>query len=45
MGPSALTRSEIRLWEEDERQHLEPWERRTILRIDAAWLRSVTPKT
>lgn len=40
MGPSRLTRLEIRAWEEDEGQALELWERRAIMAIDAAWVRS-----
>ena len=39
-GPSPISRHEIRLFEEDEGIALEPWERRTILAIDAEYLRS-----
>jgi hypothetical protein len=40
MGPSRLSRQEIRQWEEDEGHALERWERRAIMAIDAAWVRS-----
>jgi hypothetical protein len=39
MGPSRLTRLEIRAWEEDEHIELEPWERRTIMALDRLWIR------
>ncbi len=38
-GPSRISRFEIRLWEEDEGVKLEPWERRTIMAIDAVYIR------
>ncbi len=38
MGPSRLTRAEIRQWEQDELQHLAHWERKAIMAVDAAWL-------
>jgi hypothetical protein len=41
MGPSRLSRVEIRTWEADEGVELEPWERRTILAIDSAYLASL----
>ncbi|MFY8164134.1 MAG: phage tail assembly chaperone [Brevundimonas sp.] len=37
MGISRLTRSEIRMWEEDEGVQLERWERRAIILLDAAY--------
>lgn len=44
MGPSPLSRAEIRLWEEDEAVELARWERRAILDLDALWLRSLAAK-
>lgn len=44
MGPSPLSRAEIRLWEEDEAVELAQWERRAILALDALWLRSLTAR-
>jgi hypothetical protein len=41
MGPSRLSRLEIRLWERDEGVALKPWERRCLMAIDSAWLRSL----
>lgn len=41
MGPCRLTRLEIRAWQEDEAISLEPWERRALMALDAAWLTSV----
>lgn len=38
-GPSRLSRLEIRQWEADEGQHLDPWERRCLMAIDAEWVR------
>lgn len=43
MGPSPLSRIEISQWQRDEAIDLEPWERRTILRLDTAYLASLTP--
>lgn len=40
MGPSRLTRQEIRLWQEDEAVELDRWERRALLAIDRAWMES-----
>lgn len=40
MGPSRLTRAEIRQWQRDERIPLEMWERRALLAIDAAWAKA-----
>ncbi len=37
-GPAPLSRVEIQAWERDECIRLAPWERRAILRIDAAFL-------
>lgn len=37
MGVSPLSRVEIQAWEADEGVALTPWERRTILRLDAAF--------
>jgi hypothetical protein len=36
-----MSRVEIRTWEADEGVELEPWERRTILAIDSAYLASL----
>lgn len=36
MGPTYITRQDIRLWEQDEAVRLAPWERRAILDLDAA---------
>ena len=44
MGPGPITRLDIRLWEGDEGQFLEPWERRVILAVDQAWLASQAPQ-
>lgn len=38
MGPSRLSRFEIRLWEADECRRLELWERRAIIDIDNLWV-------
>ncbi len=40
MGPSRITRAEIRAWEADEGHALELWERRALIAIDAAWFSS-----
>lgn len=37
-GPAPISRLEIRLWEADEAQTLEGWERRAILELDRVWL-------
>jgi hypothetical protein len=37
MGISPISRLEIQAWEADEGVDLSPWERRTILRLDAAF--------
>lgn len=42
MGASRLTRLEIQAWERDGFRNLLPWERQSILEVDAAWVRSVT---
>jgi hypothetical protein len=42
MGPNRLTRAEIHAWEADEHQRLELWERRAIMKLDAAWLANLT---
>lgn len=44
-GPAPLSRQEIRNWERDELQPLEQWERRALLRIDAAYRHSNAPKS
>jgi hypothetical protein len=44
IGPASLSRFEIRLFEQDEGMVLEPWERRAIFALDAAWLASVQPE-
>lgn len=44
LGPARLTRAEIRQWQIDEGQHLEPWERQAIMDIDAAWLAAQSEK-
>lgn len=41
-APPRLSRLEIRLWEQDEGVTLERWERRAIMAVDAAWVRSVS---
>jgi hypothetical protein len=43
-GPLRLTRQEIRLFEQDELITLDPWERRALMRIDAAFINSTRPK-
>ena len=46
MGPSRLSRLEIRAWEEDEHIRLERWERRALMRLDSVYLASLhTPET
>lgn len=42
MGPSRLSRLEIRAWEEDEGRTLSVWERRLIMDIDRAWFVAVS---
>jgi len=42
-GPNPLTRVEVRAWEADEGVALDPWERRAIYRLDAAWRLSQQP--
>lgn len=42
MGPSRLSRLDIRLWEADECVRLELWERRAIIDIDGMWVASMT---
>lgn len=37
MGVSRLSRSEVRLWEEDEGVSLARWERKAIMAVDQAW--------
>ncbi|WP_442320005.1 phage tail assembly chaperone [Caulobacter ginsengisoli] len=37
MGVSPISRLEIQAWEADEEIELTPWERRTILRLDAVF--------
>ena len=39
-GPLRLTRAEIAQWEREEGVRLAYWERRVILRMDAAWIAS-----
>jgi len=41
MGPCRLTRLDIRLWEADEAQRLEYWERRALIDIDNLWIGSM----
>lgn len=43
-GPSPLTRHDLHAFEEDEGVRFEPWERRAIFRIDAAWRASLQPR-
>ncbi len=43
MGISPLSRGEIQAWEVDEAVDLTPWERRTVLRLDAAFRASQAP--
>ena len=39
MGPSRLSRLELRAWEEDEiGRRLTHWERRLLMAIDVAWV-------
>lgn len=42
MALSPLSRLEIAQWERDEMVRLEPWERRTILRLDQAFIAANT---
>lgn len=42
MGPTRLSRQEIRLWEDDEGRCLAMWERRVLMAIDAEWHRAAT---
>lgn len=44
MALARIPRSEIAQWERDERIRLEPWERRAILALDAAYVETMTPK-
>lgn len=37
-GPAPITRHDIHAWEEDSFVSLDPWERRTVLAIDRAYL-------
>ena len=43
IGPSPLTRLEIRQWEQDEGVSLDRWERRALLTLDRAWLAAQAP--
>lgn len=45
MGVCRLPRTEIQAWERDEGVRLEPWERRAILALDAAFVAAMTPKS
>lgn len=45
MSVAPLTRHDIHAWEHDEGQSLEPWERRLIIRLDAAWRASLQEPT
>ncbi|MCC7267879.1 MAG: hypothetical protein IT546_11135 [Caulobacteraceae bacterium] len=40
-GVGRITRHDIRIWEEDEGRQLDRWERRALLRLDAAYLKSM----
>lgn len=42
MGPSRLSRLEIRLWEADECVSLSLWERRAIIDLDGVWFAAVS---
>ena len=42
-GPAPLTRTEIHAWQADEGVTLDQWERRAILRLDAAYRTSLQP--
>jgi hypothetical protein len=42
MGPSRLSRQEIRLWEEDEGRRLAMWERKAVMALDAAWFSAIS---
>jgi hypothetical protein len=37
-GSGAITRHDIRQWEQDEFTVLAPWERRAVLALDRAWM-------
>ena len=43
MAISRIDRHDIRQWQEDEFIVLEPWERRVLLEIDAAFIASTQP--
>jgi hypothetical protein len=40
-GPAPLTRHDLHAWEADEGRAIEPWERRAIFRLDAAYRKSL----
>ena len=40
--PGRLSRLEIHAWEADEGVELERWERRAIMAIDEAWMKTVS---
>lgn len=44
MALARIPRTEIAQWERDEGVRLEPWERRAILALDAAYVATMTPK-
>jgi hypothetical protein len=45
MGPCRLPRSEIRAWEEGEGIRLSPWEVRTLVSVDAAWVEAMNEQS
>lgn len=42
MGPSRLSRLEIRQWEADECVSLDLWERRAIIALDGIWFTHIS---
>jgi hypothetical protein len=43
-GPAPLTRHDVRAWEADEGQTLEPWERAAIFALDVIYRKSLIPE-
>jgi hypothetical protein len=43
-GPNPITRHDVHAWEADEGHALEPWERRSIFRLDAIYRRTLIPE-
>lgn len=44
-GLNPLTRHDLHAWEADEGGRLDPWERRVLFRIDAAYRASLIPES